>query len=36
MMSDEIKEKTNMLISMLDEGLIGDIFSNVSKKSQHL
>lgn len=36
MMSDEIKEKTNMLISMLDEGLIGDIFSNVSKRSQHL
>ena len=27
MVTDEIYEKTNMLISMLDEGLIGDIFS---------
>lgn len=25
--ADEMKEKTNVLISMLDEGLIGDIYS---------
>ena len=27
----EIEEKTNALISMLDEGLVGDIFSGISQ-----
>ncbi len=34
--TDEIREKTNMLISMLDEGLIGDVFSISGKPRQHL
>ncbi len=36
MATDEIREKTNMLISMLDEGLIGDVFSVSGKHRQHL
>lgn len=36
MATDEIREKTNMLISMLDEGLIGDVFSIAGKQRQHL
>ena len=36
MVTDEIREKTNMLISMLDEGLIGDIFTITGKQRQHL
>jgi len=36
MATDEIREKTNMLISMLDEGLIGDVFSISGKHRQHL
>ncbi|MGQ9844312.1 MAG: cell division protein ZapA [Spirochaetota bacterium] len=35
MVTDEIREKTNMLISMLDEGLIGDIFSIAGKQRLH-
>lgn len=36
MVTDEIREKTNMLISMLDEGLIGDVFSTKGKPREHL
>ncbi len=32
MVTDEMIEKTNMLISMLDEGLVGDVFTISNSK----